>query len=801
MIKGRKMKRLIVNVFIAICLLLPGLAQAGVTLSGVSLSDVESVQPPLVYSLTTSANVDVCPSDDCSYSFTRATTAPCTDYSNIVNQVQINEPCFTGARRVHNLVYAARSNDLTSWVTSGTASIVDAHTVYLPAEQDSIGPGGYTPSGGVEIGRVITFSASLSGTQDETATIVMWSSLGEGASKAVTLTPTSTRYSVSLTTTIAGAASFNGYIKKAPSQTADYVTVYEVQAEEITASEYVSTMPSDYADNLGPEELNGDGQSNAVSDNGTEGDALTGFGSAQISINGNTWESQSSIVSVGSYAFHAASNATPTAGARFYKDITTLSPTSGNPYKISFDIRHDGTGAEWGCYLSASSSGIETELVEVDSSDTSFESHEYYFIYNSDSKYFVCREWNTPSDGGIYLDNVSIKEIKPPAGPVGVQYFDTTNSCSVDSSTRLITGCGAGEPIPESGLKGFQSWDDGTNSVLQSREFNNTPWGTTGITITQDQVGIDGISNTAWTVEDDSATLLGGLSQSITVSTSSTTAVCSVYLKKDSENEDFRALRCMHSGSGTLQFQEYHFNTYTGECERRADTGTNDECGVIDAGNYWRLWGTSTDINDGNDVLQITVYPSISNTWDGVPEVAAIGSVVMDHIQVEENLSFPSPPIYTTTAAVTRNKDRLSFTATDNVSNTTGALFVDFEIPDVNTGINQSLVRSSAGQIIVNATGSVSLSDGTTWYLHNTDPQSYTPHKAGFSWSVGQAQNAYKDGVEDAEGGLFDGDMGFGSTFYVGQNSSNLHHLNGNLKNIKIFLKDLPVSFKERTTQ
>lgn len=153
---------------------------------------------------------------------------------------------------------------------------------------------------------------------------------------------------------------------------------------------------------------------NAASDpNGNETDATTGFSESGLNGTGaNVFESQSVVKNVGSYALEADCNDTPTSSARFYMDLSTLGLSNGDQVKIEFDIRHVGTGIFWDARLGSDGGLIAnaTQLIQVSNTDITFQTVVHEFTYSANTRYFGCRELNGLNNGGVYLDNLSIRK-------------------------------------------------------------------------------------------------------------------------------------------------------------------------------------------------------------------------------------------------------------------------------------------------------------------------------------------------------------------------------------------------------
>jgi len=157
---------------------------------------------------------------------------------------------------------------------------------------------------------------------------------------------------------------------------------------------------------------------NAASDpNGNEADATTGWASVGLTGTGaNVFESQSSVANVGAYAIHADCTDTPTSLARFYLSLldAPFNLSDGDVVKLSFDIRHTGTGSitgGWSAWLANANAASDHILTTITSSDTTWQSVETTFTYDSTYRFLTFREANSQNDGGIYLDNLSVKKV------------------------------------------------------------------------------------------------------------------------------------------------------------------------------------------------------------------------------------------------------------------------------------------------------------------------------------------------------------------------------------------------------
>ena len=196
---------------------------------------------------------------------------------------------------------------------------------------------------------------------------------------------------------------------------------------------------------------------NAASDpNGNEADATTGW-----TQGAGAWvfASQGGVKNVGSYAIEGSSNATPTDNARFCKDMATdFSLTAGKTYLLTFDWRHVGTATNNGQWKVGFGSGggstITHEVGAVEKTDTTFASVSYYFTYGiSTYDYLKFVETNADFDGGVYVDNLSCKEVTNGWQPYA-------NTWTIQSNTANNSPSSSGDTVPAGGLEDFTIFNE-----------------------------------------------------------------------------------------------------------------------------------------------------------------------------------------------------------------------------------------------------------------------------------------------------------------------------------------------------
>ena len=103
-------------------------------------------------------------------------------------------------------------------------------------------------------------------------------------------------------------------------------------------------------------------------------------------------------------------------------DLTSdIDLTPGSLYKVSVDARHIGSGGIQSIRLTEQhglgTTGETLEIIDISNSMTTFVTYTAYFIHNdTTTRYFGARETSGTDDGGLYLDNLSVREVNGNAG-------------------------------------------------------------------------------------------------------------------------------------------------------------------------------------------------------------------------------------------------------------------------------------------------------------------------------------------------------------------------------------------------
>ena len=214
-----------------------------------------------------------------------------------------------------------------------------------------------------------------------------------------------------------------------------------------------------------------------------------------------------------------------------------------------------------------------------------------------------------------------------------------------------------------------------SNLVLRSNTFN-TYWSSVSATcvFTQNVTGPDGVSNGAWTIDDQSTANDGaGFEQSFSITPSTSTNYClSIFAKQGTATYfDFYAFFTGTSTKGT--YFRYNFSTDTISVSSADGGGISPTIyGKVAYPNGWyRFYFVVNDANSGlNNTLQYRIYPASR-------DAGVTGTTLFYGAQFEIG-AFPTSYIPTVASAVTRSADNASITGTNFSSwyNSTEGTFI-----------------------------------------------------------------------------------------------------------------------------
>lgn len=213
-----------------------------------------------------------------------------------------------------------------------------------------------------------------------------------------------------LASTTAGADFFDGDIAFVLPFTHTLTT-----AKMIEISTWSSDNPPVWFSNVGASQTELHTDANAISDpNGNEADAITGWTSNGLTGTGtNVFESQAGIKTTGGFAFYSDANNTPTDAARFTKRIIDdWDLINDKTYRVTFDIRHIGSGGIWRVQIgSTSSGGVQESIINIGNTEITFQSISYIWTQTVDHINLVFKEQSETDNGGVYVDNLNCTQI------------------------------------------------------------------------------------------------------------------------------------------------------------------------------------------------------------------------------------------------------------------------------------------------------------------------------------------------------------------------------------------------------
>ena len=276
-----------------------------------------------------------------------------------------------------------------------------------------------------------------------------------------------------------------------------------------------------------------------------------------------------------------------------------------------------------------------------------------------------------------------------------------------------------GAPLSAASLLKFRRENAATNNLLWNRDLSNAAWTKTNVTAVKDATGLDGIANTATTLTAAAtdATIL----QAITLASAARCA--SAYVRRK-------------TGTGTISFTQDGGSTWT------------DITSSLNTSTFTRVEITATLANP-------SVGFKISTSGDAIE----VDGVMNEAGTVATSL------ILTTTAAVTRNAECLTYQTASNWSDTAGTVVCTVQP----TAWSGGAIGSATNGLLLSASNSGATAyDGT----NAANGPAGTPSgkkKIALTWG-GIVMKVASSGAVGAAG-VYDGGMGL-STIGVGVNAS-----------------------------
>ena len=247
------------------------------------------------------------------------------------------------------------------------------------------------------------------------------------------------------------------------------------------------------------------------------------------------------------------------------------------------------------------------------------------------------------------------------------------------------------------------------NLLTNNRNPTTGDWFNAGSpSASQDETGIDGAANTAWTLGSTDGDG-DQFRQKYDVLDNSEFQNFSAYFKKVTNPTTYPSLGFVLLNGSTPILTEHLLNPETGETIGRTGIGDLGSARTTELNGWWRFEVSLANNSTGNNEVQAKVVPAASNVFDGSVTTGITGSAVYDFGQAEQN-SHATSPIETGGSPVTRAADISASPATTRASDDCaralgaefnpleGSIYVEFKV--------LAAAGSSSGAI-------VSLNDGT----------------------------------------------------------------------------------------
>lgn len=834
--------------FFAALLLLPALACAQI-LGGTTPStgfgatpgiSGQTTQPSFAAALTTTI-VPAISLGSPTATFTRATTATVNDQDGIVRSALSGEVRFQGARRVQNLISGGNTS-FDSWAASLPTGWTAGAAVTVSQVTGWDGTGSAVRYSATTVGNVGTnrLSSNVNLTSINTATYrvtararlisgsqgnlsVAWDGVGTFVLVPAASSTSWQRYSVNVAGGVGALGQFALFVNNSSDSTWD---IDDIQLENITGQ--ANTNPAEYV-SVG---------TLAAPFQGANVDGVQYFSTQNTNVVQQNITTRSQQFTAGAWSpanVTVAEDVTTAPDGTLTADSLTATLTNacrnsegsgvtvGQMYTASAYFKStsnvmgfisiDNGGGSVSAYVKGTLTGAGTTStggtgVVLASSITSVGSSWYRmtltFVADANSTRFSLGVWNPASadasgyPGAVLGDKIFAwgSQINP--GAFAASYVPTT-TVAINNG---IVETGLAPQIASATLAGYVSEGARTNLILQSNAYTTTwaPGGGGTASPVQDTVGPDGLLS-AWTLTDSDAAAFRSQAQNITVPNDNQTYVVSIYVKKTSGGTSpVFAVNTALSG-GVAVNTNARWDTDTGLSGSVTATVPLSQS----VGNYWRVFVVTTNNTSGNTTLNIAVFPAsgvhTASPTSASDAAATTGTAVIYGSQVEA-ATYAASYIPTTTVAVTRNADTLTYAGAGNMSNTVGTAYA--ELTNLDTGSTQQKVAigtdsgASSGPLQVVFGSAV-----TTICSFDSVNQISKGGLSNLNSVVGKRASSWGTGISSTGDGLtvasgaFDGSMGNGTTIGIGCSGAGTSQWFGTIRNAIIF----PAQFTDAQLQ
>lgn len=112
--------------------------------------------------------------------------------------------------------------------------------------------------------------------------------------------------------------------------------------------------------------------------------------------------------------------------------------SASTPYLVSFWVRHNGSGDSWACGVGPAADTRSLASWTIANTDTTYAQKTFLQLYNPSQDSIGCTEANTNNNGGVYIDNVSVRPRTDSC--FGSELNTQANAASIGSEANATTG-------------------------------------------------------------------------------------------------------------------------------------------------------------------------------------------------------------------------------------------------------------------------------------------------------------------------------------------------------------------------
>lgn len=294
------------------------------------------------------------------------------------------------------------------------------------------------------------------------------------------------------------------------------------------------------------------------------------------------------------------------------------------------------------------------------------------------------------------------------------------------------------------GRRGILVEPVGSNILLKSRDLDDSEaeWAAAATpTCTQNETGVDGTANKAWTIEDNNNSNFEYIEQTVSVSDDAQPYCFSVYIKKTTGSSVYHGLGMNFTGGAPVDESNIIVDTNTGSIINRTGVAPSDS-GIEDTGgDFWLAWIVNANNNSGNTVCTVGIVPGFTDVFDGSINASSTGSAVFDAAMLEVG-SFPSS--YIDNDGVSQGSELISDQVDRDFSGAS-----DWTNNDINaydeTG-DLTITADAAGQWCNIATSEVPMTTNKAYVL------SFTVANLVSNWIISDADGGFQIAATVVEG-------------------------------------------------